>query len=94
MREDNPPYGPLWCETVEFFLVLDVLVALSNDLLLCSGFAFELLEALHYDLEENEVVVGDLVQKRSVFPVDDGEGEEFAEVEDCEAFFQDFPETG
>ena len=53
MREDDPAEGPFRCKAVELFLVLDVLIALANDLPLRSSSLFELLDALHYDLEED-----------------------------------------
>ena len=53
MREDDPAEGPFRCKAVELFLVLDVLIALANDLPLRSCSVSELLDALHNDLEED-----------------------------------------
>lgn len=92
MRKDDPAKGPFRCKTVKFFFVLDILIALSDDLPLCCLLIFELLKPLHDNLEEDQIVIGDLVQKCSVVSVDSREGEELAEVDDSQAFLQDFPE--
>lgn len=92
MRKDDPAKGSFRRKTVKLFLVFDVLVALSDDLPLCCLLIFELLKPLHDYIEENQIIIGDLIQKGSVVSVNSRKREELAEVDDSQAFLQDFPE--
>lgn len=92
MREDDPAKGSFRRKTIKLFLVLDVLVTLADDLPLCCLLIFKLLKPLDNYLEEEKIKVGDLIQKCSVVSVNSSKGEKFAEVENSQAFLQDFLE--